>query len=345
MAHPSRTAEPGEHPPGGRRHPKIAGDLCHESVFVDSDTRNRDVFDIFNADPSLQNVAVIGEGEVVGLINRDSYMRSMAKPYFKELYEKKRCVKFVDKAALVVEANTPILELADKLLNSSSKYRLSDGFVITQGQQLLGTGLTHDVLASVLAIERLQTEELARTNERLQELTITDPLTGLYNRRHFNEVVDAELKRAHRGRASVGLIMLDIDHFKKLNDTLGHQAGDEALQKVAAALKSCLRRPSDYCFRIGGEEFCVLTTDNSCDSAAAMAETLRSRVEALGLSNPGHPQRIVTVSVGVAISNGARDLAAEIYARADTALYKAKSTGRNKVVLSDIDCLEPDHHA
>ncbi|MCK9215594.1 MAG: hypothetical protein M0P52_14275, partial [Rhodoferax sp.] len=92
MAHPSRTAEPGEHPPGGRRHPKIAGDLCHESVFVDSDTRNRDVFDIFNADPNLQNVAVIGEGEVVGLINRDSYMRSMAKPYFKELYEKKRCV-------------------------------------------------------------------------------------------------------------------------------------------------------------------------------------------------------------------------------------------------------------
>jgi predicted signal transduction protein with EAL and GGDEF domain len=173
-------------------------------VFVDSDTRNRDVFDIFNADPNLQNVAVIGEGGVVGLINRDSFMRSMAKPYFKELYEKKRCVKFMDEAALVVEAKTPILELADKLLNSSSKYRLSDGFAITQGQQLLGTGLTHDVLASVLAIERLQTEELARTNERLRELTITDPLTGLYNRRHFNEVVDEELKRAHRGRASVG---------------------------------------------------------------------------------------------------------------------------------------------
>jgi diguanylate cyclase (GGDEF)-like protein len=314
-------------------------------VFVDSDTRNREVFEIFTADPNLMNVAVLGEGEVVGLINRDSYMRNMAKPYFRELYDKKRCVKFIDEAAVVVDANTPILELADKLLNSSSNYRLSDGFVITQGKKLLGTGLTNDVLAAILAIERLQAQELAITNERLRELTITDPLTGLYNRRHFNEIVDVELRRAHRDHVSIGLILLDIDHFKKLNDSLGHQAGDEALQTVAAVFKSCLRRPSDYCFRMGGEEFCVLTTDSSCESAAAMAETLRSRVAELGLTNPGHPQRIVTISIGVAISNVAGDLASEIYARADAALYQAKTTGRNKVALSDLDCPESDHHS
>lgn len=344
MTHSSRTSEPGKQPSGVRSPPKIAGDLCRESVFVGSDTRNKEVFNIFSADPNLLNVAVVSEGEVVGLINRDSCMRSMAKPYFKELYEKKSCVKFIDEAAVVVDAKTPIPELADKLLNSSSNYRLSDGFVITRGKKLLGTGLTNDVLAAILAIERLQAAELARTNERLRELTITDPLTGLYNRRHFNETIDAELRRAHRDCVSIGLIMVDIDHFKKLNDTLGHQAGDEALQKVAAVFKSCLRRPSDHCFRIGGEEFCVLTTDNSCESVAAMAETLRSRVAKLGLSNPGHLQRIVTISIGVAISNAAGDVASEIYARADAALYKAKTTGRNKVVLSDLDCPESDHH-
>ena len=261
----------------------------------------------------------------------------MQSGYHWELYANKRCSKAMDEVTTSVDADTPILKLANLLLSSSNSRRLSEGFVITRGKKFLGTGLTSDVMAAILTIERRQAKELAKTNERLHELTITDPLTGLHNRRHFDDVMDAELRRAQRDRQSVGLIMLDIDHFKKLNDKLGHQAGDETLRKVAGALQSCLRRPSDYCFRIGGEEFAVMAMDASTESISALAEKLRSKIEELRLPNPDHPLGMVTISAGAALSIPNSENTSQLFARADKAMYRAKSSGRNRVVLSQND--------
>jgi diguanylate cyclase (GGDEF)-like protein len=313
---------------------RTAGDLCRESVFVEADLSNKKVFDLFDAHPDLLNVPVVENGEVVGLINRDSFMRSMARRFHWELYANKRCSKMMDASALTVDADTPISELADQLLGDRRSYRLSDGFVIKKGKKLVGTGLTSDVLAAILFIQRLLAEQLVKANEKLQELTLTDPLTGLHNRRHFNDILSQELKRARRDGLSIGLIMLDIDHFKKLNDRLGHQAGDLALRQVASALKACLRRPSDYCFRVGGEEFAVLAVDSPPETVVLLAETLRRAVEDCRVNHPDHPLGIVTLSAGVALSHPGSDSPDSIYARSDQALYDAKGSGRNRVVVA-----------
>ena len=314
---------------------RTAGALCRESVFVEADLSNKKVFDLFDASPELLNIPVVEDGDVVGLINRDSFMRSMARRFHWELYASKRCSKMMDTAPLTVDADTPISDLADLLLGNRHSYRLSDGFVIKKGKKLVGTGLTSDVLAALLFIQRLLAEQLVKANERLQELTVTDPLTGLHNRRHFNDVLAQELRRARRNGLSVGMIMLDIDYFKKLNDRLGHQAGDVALCQVADALKSCLRRPSDYCFRVGGEEFAVLAVDRPPESILTLAENLRSAVEDLRITHPDHPLGIVTLSAGVALSDSNTDTPDTLYARSDQALYEAKGNGRNRVAVSE----------
>jgi diguanylate cyclase (GGDEF)-like protein len=315
---------------------RTAGDLCRESLFVESDVSNKKVFELFDASPELLNIPVIEDGEIVGLINRDNFMRSMARRFHWELYASKRCSKMMDAAALTVDADTPINDLADMLLGNRSAYRLSDGFVIKKGKKLVGTGLTSDVLAALLFIQRLLSEQLVKANEKLKELTITDPLTGLHNRRHFNDVLVQELKRARRNGHSVGMIMLDIDYFKKLNDSLGHQAGDATLSEVANALHTCLRRTSDYCFRVGGEEFAALTIDSTPESILSLAETLRSAVENLQLTHPDSPHGIVTISAGVALSHAETDTPDTLYARADQALYDAKDKGRNRISVAAI---------
>lgn len=313
---------------------RTAGDLCRDATFVDSEVINKKVFDLFDANSDLLNVPVVESGEVVGLINRDSFMRSMARRFHWELYANKRCSKMMDTAAMTIDADTPISELAALLLGDRNSHRLSDGFVIKSGKKLLGTGLTSDVLAAVLFTQRLLAEQLTKANERLKTLTLTDPLTGLHNRRHFNEVFAQELKRAKRSAQSVGLIMLDIDYFKKLNDRLGHQAGDTALCEVAATLSGCLRRPSDFCFRVGGEEFAVLAVDATPESILSLSEALRRAVEDRGLNHPDHPLGIVTLSAGAALSDPKKDSTDSLYARADKALYAAKGNGRNRVTFA-----------
>lgn len=309
---------------------KTAGDLCRESVFIEAEITNREVFDRFENNPILLNIPIVSEGEIVGLINRDNFMRSMARRFHWELYANKKCSKMMEAAPLTIDAETPITQIADRLLAEHGPHCLSDGFVIKHGKKLLGTGLTSDVLAALLSHQRVLAEELAQANQELLELTITDPLTGLHNRRHFNDVLPRELRRAHRNGDSVGLIMADIDYFKRLNDRLGHQAGDEALRHVALTLGCCVRRPSDYVFRLGGEEFAILTGNATAESAVALSEILRSKIEELQLSNPDHPQGIVTISLGIALS-ASGDSSDSLVRRADEALYDAKANGRNQV--------------
>lgn len=172
---------------------------------------------------------------------------------------------------------------------------------------------------------------MERAEEAAKRLAVTDPLTGTFNRRTFLELGAKEIARTRRAKGALALLMLDLDHFKKVNDRFGHQAGDEALKAVVDVLQGCLRR-EDLLVRYGGEEFCVLLPDVAMDHAALLAERARAAVEANGFQFQG--KRIpVTISVGVALL--ARESAEDIerlVARADEALYSAKASGRNRVV-------------
>ena len=170
-----------------------------------------------------------------------------------------------------------------------------------------------------------------RSEEAAQKLALTDPLTGAFNRRTFLELAEKEIARTRRAKGSLSLVMLDLDHFKQINDRNGHLAGDEVLKGVVAVVLTCLRK-EDFLVRYGGEEFCILLPSVAIDRAAVMAERIRAAVEQAGFTfnNRTLP---VTVSVGVStLSGDGNEGVDKLVNRADEALYTAKKAGRNRVV-------------
>jgi diguanylate cyclase (GGDEF)-like protein len=174
-------------------------------------------------------------------------------------------------------------------------------------------------------------------NARLFELATYDGLTQLMRRSAFDAILQTEGQRSRRYNRPFSLVMLDIDHFKKLNDTYGHQAGDLVLKKLAATLKASLRH-TDTASRYGGEEFAILLPETSESAALVVAETLRSRIEGLDLNIDGPRAMRITASLGIYTSGlGENFTNEELYERADAALYRAKVGGRNRVeVCNDL---------
>lgn len=179
-----------------------------------------------------------------------------------------------------------------------------------------------------------RTEDLVRANRQLEELSATDGLTGLTNRRHFDETLAKEWLRARRHGHPLALLMIDVDHFKRFNDTHGHLAGDECLRRVAQVLRARMLRGSDTTARYGGEEFAVITGADA-QGARLVAERLRQDVESLVLPYAPEKAGMVTVSIGVAalVPDESRTPTGLI-ALADDALYQAKQNGRNRVAVA-----------
>ncbi len=167
---------------------------------------------------------------------------------------------------------------------------------------------------------------LEQANRRIAELARTDPMTGTFNRRHFDAALGTETSRLQRDPSALSAVMMDLDHFKSVNDRYGHGTGDAVLIAAAAALKSC-SRPYDVVARYGGEEFVLLLPDTALDAAIGCAERLRAAIEALRVE--GYPHRI-TASFGVATLGEGED-GSSLLGRADRALYRAKNGGRNRV--------------
>jgi diguanylate cyclase (GGDEF)-like protein/PAS domain S-box-containing protein len=174
---------------------------------------------------------------------------------------------------------------------------------------------------------------------RAEELSITDELTSLFNRRHFSNLFPLGLERARRDQKSVTLIIIDVDFFKLYNDHYGHQQGDHVLREVASALKVSLRRAGDLVFRIGGEEFATIASVTRSEDALLLAEKLRHAVESLKLEHAKSPvSDYVTISLGVNVYKASQSLPPnvdEIFKMADDALYKAKENGRNRVAATE----------
>jgi len=176
-------------------------------------------------------------------------------------------------------------------------------------------------------------DRLHSAYERSMSLAITDSLTGLYNRRYLTSHLDASLKRLTRESKSLAVAMVDIDHFKAVNDRFGHAIGDEILREVAARLKRGIRA-SDLAARLGGEEFVIVMPDTEIALAEAVISRLRQAISGVpfGLSDGG--ETTVTVSIGVAATTGGSDTPENLLKRADDALYAAKRGGRNCVMMA-----------
>nr|HMN61199.1 sensor domain-containing diguanylate cyclase [Anaerolinea sp.] len=172
-----------------------------------------------------------------------------------------------------------------------------------------------------------------RLIESLHRLATTDALTGLANRRHLLERAEREFEHARRYFEPISALMLDIDHFKQVNDTYGHAAGDEVLRTVAEVCAAALRKV-DVIGRYGGEEFAALLPETRLHDAATVAERLALAVSDLPFDIQGRLLH-VTVSVGVAEAQGPGDTLARLIDRADQAMYRAKQAGRNRVVVFD----------
>lgn len=179
--------------------------------------------------------------------------------------------------------------------------------------------------------------EIQRQRDELEKLARRDPLTGLGNRRSFDESLGAAHRRARRQGLGLAVLMIDIDHFKRLNDTYGHPEGDQRLQSVAAILDGCLQRGDDLLARYGGEEFIAALPSPDAAHAMALGERVRASVEAAALPAP---EATVTISVGVAWqAPGEEHDPRDLVERADQALYRAKRAGRNRV-YGDADTTE-----
>ena len=211
-------------------------------------------------------------------------------------------------------------------------YGITQAYLTTQS---FATAYSQEQMVESLRLEKLRADqavaELEASNARLLTMATTDALTGAANRRQYADRVDAEVARAQRKGFALALLAVDLDHFKQVNDTYGHLAGDEVLKRSVDAMREALR-PSDLVARIGGEEFRILLPDTGLEEAVAIAQRIRSHVAAMVVPSDNGEIR-VTVSIGCSLLVAGDMSATE--EQADARLYKAKALGRNRVVWRD----------
>jgi len=220
---------------------------------------------------------------------------------------------------------------------------IQESFITQENMKLL-TMLTKEcslVMENTLLYERLRRKHLSleKANKEIKLLSRTDPLTGCYNRGHLNELLPREIKRALRYKHPLALAMCDIDHFKKVNDTYGHQCGDEVLKILVQSITDLIRADTDWLARYGGEEFMLLLPETNLDNAYGLAERLRKHIAQKTIETE-EDKVSITASFGVTgfdVSTASNYITPEaLINTADKYLYEAKKQGRNRVVKGPI---------
>ena len=205
----------------------------------------------------------------------------------------------------------------------------------TKGLEIGAVDYITKPFSMAIAKARVKTHiELKQHRDRLEKLSSMDGLTGISNRRRFDEALAREWKRAVRHNTVLSLIMIDIDYFKAFNDSYGHLAGDECLKRVAATLVQSTKRPSDLVARYGGEEFVALLPRTDRDGALCIAKEMQNQIQTLNIPNEkSEVSKFLTVSLGVvSIAASPQEVSSALITAGDKALYAAKRNGRNRVV-------------
>ena len=249
-----------------------------------------------------------------------------------------------NKAKWMEQTAGELLRLIDNVVNQQQK-ESEDRIKRLLYLQGIGVGATFLVLLlealflfrPMISTIRRETEQLVGLNQTLDRLSSLDGLTGIANRRYYDDYLNREWLRGVREGTGLSVVFIDVDHFKLFNDTYGHQGGDDCLRKVAAELQCTLKRPTDLVARYGGEEFAVILPQTDENGAFEVAEQIRKAIENLHINHVSSPvSPWVTVSMGVASLNvcqeGRQDT---LLAAADQALYQAKFSGRNQVKVAN----------
>lgn len=287
--------------------------------------------------PSVQALRGYTPEEVLGQTMEESLTPESAARVAREIDQRLRRIAAGDKAAQVV---TSELEQLCKDGSVVSTEVVSSYLLDKDGVARTILGITRNASERKAAERALlesnrqlqaRIEEIGQLQIALQELAVRDGLTALYNRRYLDETLEREVSRARREGNPLSLVMLDIDHFKRVNDTYGHQAGDEVLRVLAATLMADIRTEDIAC-RYGGEEFLILLPGMPLASAMERAERWRSSVEGLSIAH-GHLAIGFTISLGVAAYPEHGKTPDDLTRCADQALYRAKHEGRNRVVM------------
>lgn len=268
-----------------------------------------------------QNILGIDKAKIIGksLFDLGEYI-----PHeLAEIYHAKDLLLMTNPGKQVYETS---VKCADGAIRIFAFYK---GSVLDDDGQILG------VVGVMLDVTELknQKSELTETNRRLETYSMTDPLTGLYNRRKFNAVFPDRLRAAKRHYRLLSFAIIDIDNFKKYNDNYGHVAGDEALVTISNLLQSKLLRADDYIFRLGGEEFGLLFYADDEIMASQFVSDIRLAVQEMAIPHQGNDSyRYVTISLGmVTIKRTDKDML-ELYKMADDLLYKVKRSGKNQIL-------------
>jgi diguanylate cyclase (GGDEF)-like protein len=201
---------------------------------------------------------------------------------------------------------------------------------------LVASILLFEFRATLLQIRYVQSQRsLQQARDRLEELSLQDALTGVANRRSFDQSLEMEWNRAVRGNHALSVLFIDVDRFKQLNDRYGHRAGDDCLVRVARTLRTCLLRSGDFLARYGGEEFAVILPETDRHGAYAIAEKMLHGIEELKIPNPAHESQFLTISIGISMRTLPQvSSRSDLLDQADAALYEAKSAGRNRIVVA-----------
>jgi len=195
----------------------------------------------------------------------------------------------------------------------------------------------NDKLNSEITERKQIEQQLLHEKNKIEQLSITDPLTGLFNRRYYNKKVPSEILRAQNSQNWLSFVIIDVDDFKQYNDHYGHLNGDKQLVEFANVLKQQCQHVSDYCFRLGGEEFGVLFIGKSPQEAKSFVEQIRLAIESLQIEHQySRATDVITASFGLVTTNQPNYSLEQLYETADAALYDAKESGRNKVVVKEL---------
>jgi diguanylate cyclase (GGDEF)-like protein len=285
--------------------------LLRETVLLPPQMNCNEAYGLFMKDPSLHSLPVVDGVRPVGMINRHILVEQYSKLFFRDLYGRHPITLIMEKAPLVVDAGTSLDDLSRILVEDGEKF-LYDGFIITRRGQYAGMGRAYDLMA----------ELTRRKQAHLYHIAHHDMLTGLPNRQLFQDRLRQAVSKAARDRAPLAVLFIDLDHFKAINDTLGHAAGDQLLSVVARRLERCVRA-SDTVARLGGDEFTVILAEitRPADAALVAEKILRSLAEPAQLR--GRPVRIsASIGIGLFPEDGADS--ESLVQRSDNALYHAK---------------------